>query len=102
MNMRGLLSTHKMEGTLIAKLNDYLFAFVFFVSRIFMYPVILYRLVYGNSLRPEGYPAWKLALSYKVITLFIGMYAIQIIWASQIIKAAMCPQKEAETKDKKH
>lgn len=76
MNMRSLLSVHKLEGTLTSVVNDALFGISFILSRIVLYPIILYRVVYGLSLLPQGFPLWRLALSYFVITLFVAMYAI--------------------------
>ena len=43
-NIRAMMQVHKMEGSLIFKLNDYITAVLFITFRIVLYPTLGYRM----------------------------------------------------------
>ena len=49
-NIRGMMQVHKMEGSLIFKINDYVTGLLFVVFRVFLYPTLGYRMVRGFEL----------------------------------------------------
>ena len=49
-NIRGMMQVHKMDGSPIYKLNDYLTGALFVIFRIILYPTLGYRMVRGFEL----------------------------------------------------
>jgi len=46
-NLRSLLQVHKMESSLVFKLNDAIAAVLFLIFRIILYPILGYQLIIG-------------------------------------------------------
>ena len=44
-NIRGMMQVHKMEDSLIFKINDYVTGALFIAFRIVLYPTLGYRMV---------------------------------------------------------
>ena len=49
-NIRAMMQVHKMQDSLIFKLNDYVTAIFFVTFRIVLYPTLGYRMVRGFEL----------------------------------------------------
>jgi hypothetical protein len=49
-NIRAMMQVHKMDGSPIFKLNDYVTGLLFITFRIVLYPTLGYRMVRGFEL----------------------------------------------------
>ncbi len=67
-NIRFLLQTHKKDGTLLFKLNDYTCGVLFIFFRIIFYPILTWRMIYGMKFLP--------VTSHNVLMLLLGKYRI--------------------------